>query len=214
MERGSAHPFEETEKFLLEEIEKMGEEIAMTRRKIEQIDHNRDNLLVKTEEVDLQIDWVERRIAEIDLEIAESLRALHKALQSLGILHPIEEGSSEYQFKGKCAYHINQRSHTIDECIALKTKICKMINTGKIRHMWGPHTMLACDQVNPETPITKDVLIYRLDFTAFKECYTTIYQKLVDAKIIYPFQRKKSSRKHNDEKMCPYNSREVRHNIE
>ncbi|MCD9644280.1 hypothetical protein HAX54_032461 [Datura stramonium] len=85
---------------------------------------------------------------------------------SLWEYHPIEEGSSEYQFKGKCAYHINQRSHTIDECIALKTKICKMINTGKIRHMWGLYTMLACDQVNPQTPITKDVPIYRLDLPA------------------------------------------------
>ncbi|MCD9644279.1 hypothetical protein HAX54_032460 [Datura stramonium] len=108
MERGSAYMFEETKKFLLEEIEKIGEEIAMTRRKIEQIDHNRDNLLVKIEEVDLQIDWVERRIAEIDLDIAESLkdlckvplparkeiskeieRLLHKFADITKMLHPI-----------------------------------------------------------------------------------------------------------------------------
>ncbi|MCD7464711.1 hypothetical protein HAX54_053277 [Datura stramonium] len=144
-----------------------------------------------------------------------SCSTIYQALQSLGILHSIEEGSFEYQFKGECAYHINQRSHTTDECIALKTKICEMINTGKIRHMWGPHTMLACDQVKPGTPITKDVQIYRLDFTAFEERYTTIYQKLVDAKIIYTFQRKKKpSKKHKDEETCPYHSREVRNNIE
>ncbi|MCD9642059.1 hypothetical protein HAX54_028657 [Datura stramonium] len=33
---------------------------------------------------------------------------IYQGLQYLGILHPIEEGSSEYQFKGECAYHINQ----------------------------------------------------------------------------------------------------------
>ncbi|MCD7473562.1 hypothetical protein HAX54_015497 [Datura stramonium] len=90
-----------------------------------------------------------------------------------------------------------------------------MINTGKIRHMWGPHTMLAYDQVKSGTPITKDVRIYRLNCTTFEEHYTTIYQKLVDAKIIYPFQRKKKSlRKHKHEEMFPYHSPEVRQNIE
>ncbi|MCD7464712.1 hypothetical protein HAX54_053278 [Datura stramonium] len=37
MERGSAYTFDETEKSLLEEIERMDEEIAAMRRKIEQI---------------------------------------------------------------------------------------------------------------------------------------------------------------------------------
>ncbi|MCE3051249.1 hypothetical protein HAX54_049234 [Datura stramonium] len=47
--------------------------------RMKQVDHKKDNLLVKTEEVDRQINWVERRIAEIDLEIAESLKAHHEA---------------------------------------------------------------------------------------------------------------------------------------
>ncbi|MCE3050942.1 hypothetical protein HAX54_048577 [Datura stramonium] len=266
MERGSATVYEETEKSLLDKINKMEEEIAMTRRRIEQIDQNKESLLVKTEEIDQQLDWVKRKITRIDMEIAVSLRALnevfeslpaqernsgeieqllreftnimkdgdkevspegnntkerfgatpndesfwpvrftqgneqitlkthfrnylrdpdviscstiYQTLQSLGILHPIEGGGSrcdprdEYK---RCAYHIDHRGHTTDECSVLRDKIHEMINSGKIRHMWGPHTILACDQVKLETPITKDARIHLLDYIALEESYAMIY---------------------------------------
>ncbi|MCD9640786.1 hypothetical protein HAX54_026434 [Datura stramonium] len=83
MERGLATVSEETKKSLLEKINKMEEEIAITRRRIEWVDQNKEALLVKIEEVDQQMDWVKRKIARIDLEIAASLRALNEASGSL-----------------------------------------------------------------------------------------------------------------------------------
>ncbi|MCD7469812.1 hypothetical protein HAX54_009062 [Datura stramonium] len=82
MERGSATVSGETEKSLLEKINKVEEYIAMTRRRIEQVDQNKEALLVMTEEIDQQMDWVKRRIARIDLEIAASIRALHEVSKS------------------------------------------------------------------------------------------------------------------------------------
>ncbi|MCD9640784.1 hypothetical protein HAX54_026432 [Datura stramonium] len=83
MERGSATVSEETKKTLLEKINKMEEEIAITRRRIERVDQNKEALLVKTEEVDQQMDWVKRKIARLDLEIDASLRTLNEASGSL-----------------------------------------------------------------------------------------------------------------------------------
>lgn len=94
MERGSATVFEETEKFLLEKINKMDEDIAMTRMRIERVDKNKEALLFKTEEVDQQMDEVKRRIAKKDLEIAASLRALHEVFESLPTL---ERNSEEIE---------------------------------------------------------------------------------------------------------------------
>lgn len=91
------------------------------------------------------------------------------------------------------AYHIDHRGHTTDECSVLRAKIYEMIITGQIRHMWGPHTILASDQVKPKTLITEDAQIHLFDFTAFEERYTIVYQKLINAKIIYPFERKRKS---------------------
>ncbi|MCE5166542.1 hypothetical protein HAX54_021513 [Datura stramonium] len=136
--------------------------------------------------------------------------------QSLGILHPVERGGSrcEPRDEYKQCDHIDHRGYTTYECSVLRTKIHEMINSGQIIHMWGPHAILACDQVKPETPITEDARIHLLDFIGFEESYAIIYQKLIDAKIIYPFEKKrKSSVKQKDEETFPYHSREVRHTI-
>ncbi|MCE3050938.1 hypothetical protein HAX54_048573, partial [Datura stramonium] len=47
--------------------------------------------------------------------------------------------------------------------------------------------------VKPGSLITEDAQIHLLDFMMFEECYSIIYQKLVDAKIIYPSKRKRKS---------------------
>ncbi|MCD9644135.1 hypothetical protein HAX54_032121 [Datura stramonium] len=60
---------------------------AMTRRRIERVDQNKEALLVKAEEVGQQIDWVIGKIARIVLEIVVSLRALHEVSKSF----PAEE---------------------------------------------------------------------------------------------------------------------------
>lgn len=35
-----------------------------------------------------------------------------------------------------CAFYLNQRGHTLEEFLLLKVKICNLIDTRKILHMW------------------------------------------------------------------------------
>ncbi|KAH0780992.1 hypothetical protein KY290_000590 [Solanum tuberosum] len=51
-----------------------------------------------------------------------------------------------------CAYHLNQRGHTIEECVELKAAIRNLINIGKIPYMWGENIVLTCDQPEPSMP--------------------------------------------------------------
>lgn len=89
-----------------------------------------------------------------------------------------------------CAYHLIQKGHSTNECRMLKAKIYDLINSGKITHLYGPHTMLECDRVEPEVPITNNLTVHHLYFMTFKDSYDDIYFKLVQAKILHPIKRK------------------------
>lgn len=80
---------------------------------------------------------------------------------------------------------------TIDKCRVLKGKICDMIKSGKLAHLYGSYAMLTCDKIKLGTPITNGVAIHRVYFSNFKENYKDIYVKLVQSRILYPKKAKK-----------------------
>ena len=76
-------------------------------------------------------------------------------------------------------FHLNLRGHTIEECSQLKERICKLIATGKIPHMWSENTVLTYDQLKPNVPVTKHTQFYCNHFTQFKNILVHIYIDLV-----------------------------------
>ncbi|KAH0660239.1 hypothetical protein KY289_028987 [Solanum tuberosum] len=84
----------------------------------------------------------------------------------------------------KCAYHQDQKGHTADECMELRTVIHDLISSGRMSYMWGPHTVLTYDQPEPGMSVTEHTLIFRHNFTAFKDSHLGIYLKLVRGGIL------------------------------
>ncbi|KAH0709407.1 hypothetical protein KY284_010834 [Solanum tuberosum] len=114
-----------------------------------------------------------------------------------------------------CAYHPNQKGHTIEECVELKATIRNLINVGKIPYMWGENTILTCDQPEPSMPVTEHTLFYCHYFMRFKKTLLEIYSQLVQKGVLASIRK-------DDEgidpvgieiwKPCPYHDA-IDHNI-
>ncbi|KAH0652419.1 hypothetical protein KY290_030852 [Solanum tuberosum] len=114
-----------------------------------------------------------------------------------------------------CAYHPNQRGHTIEECVELKAVISNLINIGEIPHMWGWNIVFTCDQQEPSMPVIEHSLFYCHYFTPFKKMLLDIYSLLVQKGVLASIRK-------DDEaidpvgieiwKPCPYHDA-IDHNI-
>ncbi|KAH0661296.1 hypothetical protein KY284_026227 [Solanum tuberosum] len=86
---------------------------------------------------------------------------IYEHLKASRMLKPLEGttfGFGDESSQKTCAYHSNQRGHTIEECVELKAAIGNLINVGKIPYMWGENTVLTCDQPEPSMPVTDHTL--------------------------------------------------------
>uniref|UniRef100_M1DH40 Uncharacterized protein n=1 Tax=Solanum tuberosum TaxID=4113 RepID=M1DH40_SOLTU len=87
-----------------------------------------------------------------------SCALIYETFEALGILNPLEGLTSQVEPEDAhktCAYHKDQRGHTSDECVELRTAIHDLISIEKISYMWGAHTILTCDQLEPGIPVTE-----------------------------------------------------------
>ncbi|KAH0781613.1 hypothetical protein KY290_001211 [Solanum tuberosum] len=107
---------------------------------------------------------------------------VYEHLKALGMLKPLEGttfGFGHESSQKTCAYHPDQRGHTIEECVELKATIRNLINIGEIPYMWGENIVLTCDLPEPSMPVTKHTLFYCHYFTPFKKTLLGIYSELV-----------------------------------
>ncbi|KAH0663233.1 hypothetical protein KY284_028164 [Solanum tuberosum] len=148
-----------------------------------------------------------------------SCALIYEHLKTLGMLKPLEGtafGFGHESSQKTCAYHSNQRGHTIEECMELKAAIRNLINIGEIPYMWGRNTVLTCDQQEPNMPVTKHTRFYCHYFTPFKKTLLDIYSLLVQKGVLASIRK-------DDEaiypvgieiwKPCPYHNA-IDHNIE
>uniref|UniRef100_M1DRH9 Uncharacterized protein n=1 Tax=Solanum tuberosum TaxID=4113 RepID=M1DRH9_SOLTU len=83
---------------------------------------------------------------------------IYEHLKASRMLKPLEGttfGFGHESSQNTCAYHPNQREHTIEECVELKAAIRNLINVGKIPYIWGENTVLTCDQPEPSMSVTE-----------------------------------------------------------
>uniref|UniRef100_M1AEV4 Uncharacterized protein n=1 Tax=Solanum tuberosum TaxID=4113 RepID=M1AEV4_SOLTU len=107
---------------------------------------------------------------------------IYEHLKASGMLKPLEGttfGFGHESSQKTCAYHPNQRGHTIEECVELKAAICNLINIGEIPYIWGENNVLTCDQQELSMPVTEYTLFYCHYFTPFKKTLLNIYSLLV-----------------------------------
>uniref|UniRef100_M1E0C5 Uncharacterized protein n=1 Tax=Solanum tuberosum TaxID=4113 RepID=M1E0C5_SOLTU len=112
---------------------------------------------------------------------------IYEHLKASGMLKPLEGTTFGFGHEGSqktCAYHPNQRGHTIEECVELKAAIRNLINIGEIPYMWGENIILTCDQPEPNMPVTKHTLFYCHYFTPFKKTLLGIYSQLVRKRVL------------------------------
>uniref|UniRef100_M1DG04 Uncharacterized protein n=1 Tax=Solanum tuberosum TaxID=4113 RepID=M1DG04_SOLTU len=67
-----------------------------------------------------------------------SCALIYEHLKASGMLKPLEGANFGFGHESSqktCAYHPNQRGHTIEECVDLKAAICNLINIGEIPYM-------------------------------------------------------------------------------
>uniref|UniRef100_M1D9J8 Uncharacterized protein n=1 Tax=Solanum tuberosum TaxID=4113 RepID=M1D9J8_SOLTU len=102
----------------------------------------------------------------------------YEHLKASRMFKPLEGTTFGFVFESSqkmCAYHPNQRGHTIEECVELKAAIRNLINVGEIPYMWGENTILTCDQTETNMPVTEHTLFYCHYFTPFKKTLLEIY---------------------------------------
>ncbi|KAH0708899.1 hypothetical protein KY290_010411 [Solanum tuberosum] len=87
------------------------------------------------------------------------------------------------------AYHLNQRGHTIEECVELKATIYNLINVWEIPYLWGENAVLTCIQPEPSMPVTERNLFYCHSFTPFKKTLLDIYSQLVQKEVLASIRR-------------------------
>uniref|UniRef100_M1DWG0 Uncharacterized protein n=1 Tax=Solanum tuberosum TaxID=4113 RepID=M1DWG0_SOLTU len=96
---------------------------------------------------------------------------IYENLKALGILNTLEGVSSEVEPENAhktCAYHKDQKGHTIEECVELKTAIRDLINFEKITYMWGHYTVFTCDKLDPGMSATEHTFCCHY-FTPFED---------------------------------------------
>jgi len=122
-----------------------------------------------------------------------SCALIYKHLKALGILKPLEGTISRVEHENvhkTCAYHIDKKGHTINECVELKTAIRDLTNSGKISRLLGHYTHLTCGQPEPDMPVTEHTLFHCYYFRPFEDPRRTIYYKLVRGGILRPTKKK------------------------
>ncbi|KAH0634595.1 hypothetical protein KY290_036845 [Solanum tuberosum] len=113
-------------------------------------------------------------------------------LKALGIIKSLEGTTSTIEHENThktSAYHTDQKGHTIDKCVKLKTVIRDLINVEKISYMCGHYTLFTCDQPEPGMPVTEDTSFHCHYFTPLEAPRRTIYYKLVRGGILTPTKK-------------------------
>uniref|UniRef100_M1DIB5 Uncharacterized protein n=1 Tax=Solanum tuberosum TaxID=4113 RepID=M1DIB5_SOLTU len=158
-----------------------------------------DELMLELHRINQEMREVEERAIEVEFTTAVSLAKLDveiktkKNLKALGILQPLEETTSRVEHENAhktCAYHTDQKGHTIEECVKWKTAIHDLINNENISRLLGNYTLLTCDQLETGMLVTEHTLFRCHYFTPFEDPQWTVYYKLVRGGILTPTKEK------------------------